>query len=52
MLGEFGWKDTNTRNSVYEAWTNAVLSEGAMELFSGYSPEGRTTALTIQTTMA
>jgi len=44
MLGEFGWKDTNTRNSVYEAWTNAVLSEGGngalFWLLSGRQDDG------------
>lgn len=28
MLGEFGWSDKSTRNTVYQRWTDAVQSSG------------------------
>ena len=44
MLGEYGWKDKATRNTVYKSWTDTVLfSHGTGALFwilSGHNDDG------------
>lgn len=46
MLGEYGWKDKATRNTVYKSWTDTVLFSGGTGalywILSGHNDDGTT----------